>query len=263
MKEKAILVVSFGTSHKDTREKTIEVLENEIKGQMPDYELYRAFTSKIIIKVIEKQEGFHINNVTEAMEAMKADGVKEVIVQPTHIINGVENDAMIRDVLKYEEDFESILFGQPLLNKTKDYLKVVEAITEILPKPDKEQAVVLMGHGTSHYTNSCYAALDFMFKHYHYDNVYVAAVEAFPHIEDIIPKMRKHNYKKVLLLPLMVVAGEHAKNDMIGEEEDSWLNQLKREGYEVDYLLKGLGEYEKIRHIYYEHIKEAKPLDVE
>lgn len=254
-------MVSFGTSHKDTRAKTIEVIEQEIQALMPEYELYRAFTSKIIIKVIGKQENIHVFTVEEAMHKIHEDGIREIIVQPTHIINGVENDAMIRDVLKYKTKFDSISFGEPLLNQTEDYRNVVKALKEVLPEPSPEEAVILMGHGTSHYTNACYAAMDYMLKHDGYNDVYVATVEAFPYIEDIIERIKKKPYRKIMLLPFMVVAGEHAKNDMIGEEENSWLNQLTKAGYEVEYLLKGLGEFPKIRSIYYEHIRNAKQVD--
>lgn len=254
-------MVSFGTIHKDTREKTIEVIEQEIQELMPEYELYRAFTSKIIIKMIQKKEGIRVCTVEEAMEKIHEDGIREIIVQPTHIINGVENDAMIQDVLKYKEAFDYISFGEPLLNQTEDYRHVVEALKEVLPEPSPEEAVVLMGHGTSHYTNACYAAMEYTLEHYGYDNVHIATVEAFPYIEDVIERLKRKPYKKIMLLPFMFVAGKHAKNDMIGANDDSWLNQLTKAGYEVEYLLKGLGEFPKIRSIYYEHIKNAKQVD--
>lgn len=262
MINKAILVVSFGTTHKDTREKTIEAIENQVGESFKDYKIYRAFTSKIIMKILGQRDGLYIDNVSEAMERMRKDGIKELIILPTHIINGIENDTMIEDVRKNSEGFESIIFSSPLLTADKDYEELVDILGKeyselarntFLNEELSDIAVVLMGHGTEHYVNTAYAALDYRFKARGYENIYLACVEGYPYIEDLIPYLKKKSYKAILLVPFMVVAGEHAKNDMAGEEEDSWSSILKKEGYKTISLIKGLGEYEAVRAMFIKH----------
>ena len=246
----AILVVSFGTSHADTREKTIDRIEEDIQKAYPDEKVYRAWTSKMIIRKIWNRDGVKIFNVKEAMEQMKADGIKNVIVQPTHVINGIENDLMQEDVKAYADDFESISFGTPLLTTEEDNVRVAKAVAGDL-QPEKENALVLMGHGTSHYANSVYAALDYRFKDMGYDNIFLGTVEAYPSLVSLMKQVHAYHPKKVILAPFMIVAGDHAKNDLSSEEEDSWRSQFEKEGFQVECLLKGLGENETIRQLKY------------
>lgn len=253
----AILAVSFGTSHADTREKTIDRIEEDIQKAYPDDKVYRAWTSKMIIKKIWNRDGVKIFNVKEAMEQMKADGIKNVLVQPTHVINGIENDLMQEDVKAYADAFESISFGTPLLTTEEDNIRVVKAVAEDL-QPGKENALVLMGHGTSHYANSVYAALDYRFKDMGYDNIFLGTVEAYPSLVSLMKQVHAYHPKKVILAPFMIVAGDHAKNDLSSEEEDSWRSQFEKEGFQVECLLKGLGENETIRQIFIDHIEEAR-----
>ncbi len=253
----AILAVSFGTSHADTREKTIDRIEEDIQKAYPDDKVYRAWTSKMIIKKIWNRDGVKIFNVKEAMEQMKADGIKNVLVQPTHVINGIENDLMQEDVKAYADAFESISFGTPLLTTEEDNIRVAKAVAEDL-QPGKENALVLMGHGTSHYANSVYAALDYRFKDMGYDNIFLGTVEAYPSLVSLMKQVHAYHPKKVILAPFMIVAGDHAKNDLSSEEEDSWRSQFEKEGFQVECLLKGLGENETIRQIFIDHIEEAR-----
>ena len=253
----AILAVSFGTSHADTREKTIDRIEEDIQKAYPDDKVYRAWTSKMIIKKIWNRDGVKIFNVKEAMEQMKADGIKNVLVQPTHVINGIENDLMQEDVKAYADAFESISFGTPLLTTEEDNIRVAKAVAEDL-QPGKENALVLMGHGTSHYANSVYAALDYRFKDMGYDNIFLGTVEAYPSLVSLMKQVHAYHPKKVTLAPFMIVAGDHAKNDLSSEEEDSWRSQFEKEGFQVECLLKGLGENETIRQIFIDHIEEAR-----
>ena len=253
----AILAVSFGTSHADTREKTIDRIEEDIRKAYPDDKVYRAWTSKMIIKKIWNRDGVKIFNVKEAMEQMKADGIKNVLVQPTHVINGIENDLMQEDVKAYADAFESISFGTPLLTTEEDNIRVAKAVAEDL-QPGKENALVLMGHGTSHYANSVYAALDYRFKDMGYDNIFLGTVEAYPSLVSLMKQVHAYHPKKVILAPFMIVAGDHAKNDLSSEEEDSWRSQFEKEGVQVECLLKGLGENETIRQIFIDHIEEAR-----
>lgn len=257
MIRKAILVVSFGTSHCDTRQKTIDQIETDIQKEYPDYLVYRAFTSKMIINILKSRDCINIFTVPEAMEQMKRDGIEKVIVQPTHILNGIENDIMLREANLYKEDFKSIIFGAPLLNETEDYWSVIKAFVKKLPDIAENEAVVCMGHGTAHYTNASYAALDYMFKAYGCNNIYVATVEAYPSLEDIIKQLKKNNYNRIILIPFMIVAGDHAKNDMAGDEKDSWRVILQNNGFDVSCILEGLGENADIRRIFIEHIKQV------
>lgn len=253
----AILAVSFGTSHADTREKTIDRIEEDIRKAYPDDKVYRAWTSKMIIKKIWNRDGVKIFNVKEAMEQMKADGITNVLVQPTHVINGIENDLMQEDVKAYADAFESISFGTPLLTTEEDNIRVAKAVAEDF-QPGKENALVLMGHGTSHYANSVYAALDYRFKDMGYDNIFLGTVEAYPSLVSLMKQVHAYHPKKVILAPFMIVAGDHAKNDLSSEEEDSWRSQFEKEGFQVECLLKGLGENETIRQIFIDHIEEAR-----
>lgn len=257
--KKAILVVSFGTSHEDTRKVTIDAIEETIGAAFPQYRIYRAWTSKMILAKIEKRDHIHYDNVKEAMERMAQDGIEEVIVQPTHVMNGVENDLMKADVLAAANHFQSVKFGNPLLTTEEDNAYVVKIITDVFPViQDKKTALVLMGHGTEHYANTVYAALDYRFKDMGYENVIVATVEGYPEIDQALNQLEKSGAKKVVIAPFMIVAGDHAKNDMAGEEADSWKNVIGAKGYKVETVLKGLGEYESIRRLFVEHVKTAR-----
>lgn len=253
--KKAILAVSFGTSHNDTRKITIDAIEQDMQAAFPDYALYRAWTSKMIIKKVNARDGVHIFTVKEAMEQMLQDGITDVLVQPTHVINGIENDLMKEDALAYQEQFHSISFGDPLLTSEQDNLAVIEAITSEFKDLEKDDVLVLMGHGTTHYANAIYAALDYTFKDKGYSNIFLGTVEAYPTMESLLKMVHAYNPKKVVLAPFMIVAGDHAKNDMASDEPDSWYSQFKAEGYEVEPVLKGLGEYSGIRKLFIEHLK--------
>lgn len=253
--KKAILAVSFGTSHNDTRKITIDAIEKDMQDAFPAYSLYRAWTSKMIIKKVNSRDGVHIYTVKEAMEQMLQDGITDVLVQPTHVINGIENDLMKEDALAYQEQFHSISFGDPLLTSEQDNLAVIEAITSEFKDLATDEVLVLMGHGTTHYANAIYAALDYTFKDKGYSNIFLGTVEAYPTMESLLKMVHAYKPKKVVLAPFMIVAGDHAKNDMASDEPDSWYSQFKAEGYEVEPVLKGLGEYSGIRKLFIEHLK--------
>lgn len=253
--KKAILAVSFGTSHNDTRKITIDAIEQDMQAAFPDYALYRAWTSKMIIKKVNARDGVHICNVKEAMEKMLQDGITDVLVQPTHVINGIENDLMKEDTLAFQEQFHSISFGDPLLTSEQDNLAVIDAITSEFKTLTKDEVLVLMGHGTTHYANAIYAALDYTFKDKGYSNIFLGTVEAYPTMESLLKMVHAYQPKKVVLAPFMIVAGDHAKNDMASDEPDSWYSQFKAAGYDVEPVLKGLGEYTGIRKLFIEHLK--------
>ena len=255
--KKALLVVSFGTSHAETREKTIGAIEKDIAAAYPDYEVRRAFTSGMILKVLEKRDGVVIDNVAEAMNRLVSDGFEEVLVQPTHVIPGDEYDDMVADVMMFEDKFEKISIGTPLLHSTEDYRKVISAVMEQFSDLGEREALVLMGHGTEHPVNAIYAALDYMFKDIGHPNVFVGTVEAYPDVETLLKHVKAFRPEKITMLPLMVVAGDHAVNDMAGDEEDSWKSIFEKAGFKVECILKGLGEFQSIRDIYLEHIAEV------
>lgn len=251
--KKAILVVSFGSSHLDTLEKNIDKIEQQVADTFPEYRVYRAFTSQMILRKLRKTENLHFNTVKEAMEQMASDGIENVIVQPTHIINGIENDRMMCDVMDYTDKFRKIRVGKPLLTSVDDYKKAIHAVMSEADLEDGE-ILVFMGHGTDHHANSAYPTLEYTFHALGYNQVLVGTVEGFPDLKNVMTKLEISGGKKVVLMPFMLVAGDHAKNDMAGEE-DSWKTELEEAGYEVKAVIKGLGEMRGIRSIYIEHIE--------
>lgn len=252
---KGILVVSFGTSHIDTMEKTITVIEQDIARQFPEWSVYRAFTSRIIVRKLKRTENMEIDTVEEALRRMAADGISEVIVQPTHIINGIENDRMMEDLMEHMSLFRKIRVGKPLLSSVDDYKKAIHAVMSEVGLETGEM-LVLMGHGTDHHANAAYPTLEYTFHALGYNQVLVGTVESFPELKNVMAKLEIAEKKKIALMPFMLVAGDHAKNDMAGEE-DSWKTELEDAGYAVRVILKGLGEFEGIRKIFLEHIEET------
>lgn len=254
---KAILVVSFGTSYEETRKLTIDAIEASIAEAYPDHQVYRAWTSKMILAKLKKRDHLHINNVVEAMEQMIKDGITDVIVQPTHVINGIENDRMKEEALSFRDSFQSIRFGTPLLTSEEDNSFLIHAVAEEFSSLKEDEVLVLMGHGTTHYANSIYAALDYTFKDKGHANIFVGTVEAYPSMESLMKMVKAYAPKKVVLAPFMIVAGDHARNDMAGDDPDSWYSQFAAEGFAVEPVLKGLGQYPGVRQLFVKHIQEA------
>ncbi len=255
---KAILVVSFGTSYNDSRDLTIGGIENAITAAFPDYEVRRAFTAQTIIDILKDREGITIDNVAEAMDKLVADGVSTLIIQPTHLMNGYEYDDIVEDVNKYADKFDSLVIGEPLLTSDDDFTKVIDVITaETASYSNEETAVVFMGHGTEHEANAVYPKMQEMLTAAGYNNYFIGTVEATPTLEDVLKAVQDGGYKKVVLEALMVVAGDHANNDMAGDEEDSWKSAFEKAGFETECILKGLGQFEGIQAIYVEHVQAA------
>lgn len=254
-----ILVVSFGTSYNDSRDITIGAIENAIAAAFPDYEVRRAFTSQIIIDKLKERDGLEIDNVEEALDRAVADGVTNLVVQPTHLMDGYEYTDLADALADYEGKFNQIVLAEPLLTSDDDFNAVISAITDKMASyDDGETAIVFMGHGTEADSNQVYAKLQEMITEAGYENYYIGTVEATPSLDDVVAALAdKGIYKKVVLEPLMVVAGDHANNDMAGDEDDSWKTVLTNEGYEVECVLEGLGQVEAIQDIYVAHTQAA------
>ncbi len=255
-KKSAILVVSFGTSHSDTCAKTIEAIENGIREKYPQYPLYRAWTSGIIRRKLLKRDGIHIFDVKEALEQMKKDGISRVVVQPTHVLNGYENTQMEEELKAAGDSFEQIIVSSPLLTTQQDCNRIADILEEEW-KLKEDEVLVLMGHGTEHHSNFVYAALNYQFLCRGLTNLFMGTVEGSPTVDDMVDAVKRTGAKKVILAPFMIVAGDHANNDLAGDEEDSWKSIFEKEGYEVQPVLKGLGEYEDIRRMFLEHLAQS------
>lgn len=259
MPDKAVLVVSFGTSHLDTLEKTIQPIEWDIAGQMPGRVQRRAFTSGMILRKLEKRDGLHIDDVPQALERLAGEGFRDVVVQPTHIMNGDEYAKLLEQAAPFQDRFHRLCFGRPLLSSLQDYRDTAAALIRVLPEAEPDRAVVFMGHGTEHFANPAYCQLEYVLHDQGRSDALVGTVEGYPGFEEVLRRLEERPaVKRVLLYPLMVVAGDHAKNDLAGEEPDSWKSRLEEKGYRVDCVLSGLGEYPGLRALFVRHALEAE-----
>jgi sirohydrochlorin cobaltochelatase len=254
---KAILVVSFGTSYDDNRELSIGGVEKAIAQANPTYQIRRAFTAQTIIDKLAKRD-IQIDNVEQAMDRLVADGVKEVIVQPTTLMNGTEYSDAVNEVTPYTSKFDSFAIGAPLLTTDADFNSVATIMADHLKsKTGDDTAIVLMGHGTHATANVVYPKLQGVFTGQGKKDFFVGTVEAKPDLEDVMEGVAAIGAKKVVLAPLMVVAGDHASNDMAGDEEDSWKTKFTAAGYEVETVLEGMGQIPAIQKLYVEHTAQA------
>lgn len=256
--EKELLVVSFGTSFNDSRRLTIGAIESALEKAFPEYAVRRGFTSQIIIDHVAKRDGEIIDNMQEALDRAVDNGVKTLVVQPTHLMNGLEYEEMSEAIAQYSDAFEQISIGQPLLTSDEDFQAVAKAITEATADyDDGETAIVFMGHGTEAESNGVYAKMQQVLTDGGYAHYYVGTVEATPSVEDVLAAVKQGSYKRVVLRPLMVVAGDHANNDMAGDEDDSWKTTFEKAGYEVVCEVEGLGALEAVQQLYVEHAQAA------
>lgn len=256
--EKELLVVSFGTSYNDNRRLTIGAIEEAMEAAFPEYAVRRGFTSQIIIDHVKSRDGEVIDNVGEALDRAVANGVKELVVQPTHLMNGFEYTDLINEVAQYADAFDSISVGEPLLTSDEDFQIVLNAIVEATASyDDGKTAICFMGHGTEADSNGVYARMQQLLTEAGYANYYIGTVEAEPSVEDVLALVQAGDYERVILRPLMIVAGDHANNDMAGDEEDSWKTIFEDAGYEVQCLVNGLGELEAIQNLLVAHAQAA------
>ena len=278
--ENELLVVSFGTSFNASRAADIKGIEDALQAAYPDWAVRRAFTAQIIINHVQARDGEKIDNMQQAMDRAVANGVKNLVVQPTHLMHGAEYDEMMEMIDSYRDKFESVAVAEPLLGEVgadatainSDKEAVAKAITAAAVKDAgfdsldaaaaEKTAFVFMGHGTSHTAKISYSQMQTTMQTLGYDNVFIGTVEGEPEetaCENVIEAVKAAGYTKVVLRPLMVVAGDHANNDMAGADDDSWLSQFKASGAfeEVDTQIAGLGEISDIQQLYIAHTKAA------
>ena len=242
--KKAILVTSFGTSHKDTRKKCLDSIQREVEEKYGNENVERAYTSGIIRRIIEKNEGIHIFDQKEGLKVLKDKGFEEIITMSLHILDGIEYS-------KLDDKFGKI--SKPLLADDEDFKKIVE--NKEFNDLEGDDAIVFMGHGTEIEADYAYQKLQEEYLKAGKNNIFIATVDGKVTIKDVIEKMKGKGFKKILLKPFMIVAGDHAKNDMSSDDEDSWKTILKNEGYEVTSVLKGMGEYEFIRKMFMDKLE--------
>lgn len=273
--ENEILVVSFGTSFNDSRVQDIKAIEDALQEAYPDWSVRRAFTAQIIINHVQARDDEHIDNMEQALERAVANGVKNLVLQPTHLMHGAEYDEMVEAAQAYSDKFASIAVAEPLLGEVGDDAAVINADKQAVAEAVVAEAVsiagydsadaaaqdgtafVLMGHGTSHNAKVSYSQMQTQMQTLGYDNVFIGTVEGEPEetsCEAVIEAVKAAGYTKVVLRPLMVVAGDHANNDMAGEDEDSWLSQFTAAEFEqVDCQIEGLGRIEAVQQLYVQH----------
>lgn len=278
--ENELLVVSFGTSFNDSRVKDIKGIEDALQEAYPDWSVRRAFTAQIIINHVQARDDEKIDNMQQALDRAVANGVKNLVVQPTHLMHGAEYDEMNELLDRYKDKFEGIAVAEPLLGEVGDDATVINADKEAVAKAITAEAVktagyddvtaaaedgtafVFMGHGTAHVAKVSYSQMQTTMETLGYTNVFIGTVEGEPEdtsCEAVIEKVKEAGFKKVVLRPLMVVAGDHANNDMAGDDEDSWLSQFKAADCfdSVDTQIAGLGEIGDIQQIYIDHAQAA------
>ena len=253
--KQAILAVSFGTTYPDTLEKTIAATEAALAEAYPGWPVYRAFTSGMILKKLRQRDGVEIDNVAQAMARLEREGYTQVAVQSTHVMHGEEYEKMLAQLEPYKLTME-IAVGAPLLHAQSDYEAVADALLSWLPLPADGEALVLMGHGTAHFANSAYAQMEHVLQS-RCPRIYIATVEGYPTLDSVAEQLqRQPEIRRLTLAPFMLVAGDHARNDMAGGE-DSWKEVLEGKGYEVACILQGLGECPAIQKLFVAHCGEA------
>ena len=276
--EKELLVVSFGTSYNDSRVADIKSIEDALQAANPDWSVRRAFTAQIIINHIQARDGEKIDNMDQALERAVANGVKQLVVQPTHLMHGAEYDEMCAAIDKVRDQFDSVEIAEPLLGEVGDDATVINADKEAVAKAvvaaaleesgyettaaakDAGVAYVLMGHGTAHVAKVTYSQMATQMAELGYENVFVGTVEGEPEetsCEAVIEAVKNAGYTTVVLRPLMVVAGDHANNDMAGADDDSWKTMFEAAGFTVNCQISGLGRIADVQALYVAHTKAA------
>lgn len=258
IKETELLVVSFGTSFNESREKTIGAMEDAMERAFPDISVRRAFTSKMILRAVKKRDGIEMDDVKSALQRAKDNGVKNLVIQPTHLMDGIEYNELMNDLKEYRAFFQKVSVGDPLLKSEDDFLDMMNAVVKDTASfCDGKTAICFMGHGSEAAANGVYDKMQSYFNAHGYHDYYIGTVEAKPDLDDLVNAVGKGNYTRVIMQPLMIVAGDHANNDMAGDGEDSWKSVFVKNGYDVVCILKGLGEIGEIQSLAVAHAQKA------
>ncbi len=255
---RGILFASFGSTHESARKNALDALALDLKDRFGLDQVFQAYTSGMIRRALSKR-GIEILDVEGALRDMASKGIDEVLVSVGHVLPGEEYDKVIAAVDACRSLFTKIELAKPLMNGSSDIADLALMLEERFAKTD-DHAVLFMGHGTEQFANVAYAALDYQLSLHERPDMIIATVEAFPSLDEAMLGLKKLGANHVTLAPLMLVAGEHAKNDMAGDDEDSWANVLKRAGYEVKCDITGLGEIPQVRELYISHAKKAANL---
>ena len=258
--KKAIVVASFGTSYNDTRAKTIDRIESDIAKAFPDREVRRAFMSKMIIKKLKDRDGVEIDYIDEALQHLVDDGFDDVIVLPTLVFN--EFDDIVRISSSFVPKFKSLSIANPLLTEERDFdelqnMIVNDILNESRSVGGTDSVLILMGHGTDHYSNGAFSEIQLKLMMAGFDDILVTTVEGFPRFSDLEKIMEKREKINVVLAPLMLVAGDHALNDMAGDSPNSLKSVMENKGHTVHSLVKGLAEYDCVRKMFIRHITDV------
>lgn len=255
MENKGLLIVSFGTSYREAFEQDILPAEQAIAAAFPGYSVYRAFGSRMIIRKLQSRDGVNVDTVTQALEKMMQAGIREAVIQPTFVICGTEYDRMMAEVTALQDRFDSLRVGKPLLSAPEDFDALADGLGKHFPKEDG--SVVLMGHGTEHSANAAYETLEKVLCKSGCNHIRIGTVEGTPDIEDVRKALRAEAIREVTLAPLMLVAGDHARNDMASDEPDSWKSQLACDGVETRCIVSGLGSLPFIGKMFADHACKA------
>ncbi|WP_350454458.1 sirohydrochlorin cobaltochelatase [Slackia heliotrinireducens] len=258
---KALLVVSFGTSAPGVAERTIGAVERALAQAMPERAFYSCWTSRVICAKVERETGVHHMQLAEALDAMATAGVSDVLVQPTHLMQGRENRVMLETLREHAGDFDRICLGNTLLTCDDDCTALARAICSVFAEMRGGDALVLMGHGSAFGGNEAFSRMQQAFGRVGQDDVVVATVEGEPSFADALAFVEARKPSRIWLAPLMMVAGDHAQNDMAGSDPDSWASQLAARGYEVLPVLRGLGEYPEVQSLFVKHAQCAYLLE--
>jgi sirohydrochlorin cobaltochelatase len=254
---RALLVISFGSSFTSNREKALAPLKAALDEAFPGFDMFSAFTSRMVIDKLKARDGAAFENPIQAVKRLQHSGYREVLVQPLLVIAGMEYDRLVTDLQPLRGCFDRLAIGAPLLSSPADFGEVVNLLRPYCRAEEPQHALVLMGHGSRHAANAVYARQQEAFRAAGLNNVYMATVEGRPVLHDIIPGLKADGVKKVTLMPFMLIAGDHAHNDMAGDGDESWKSILQREGFSVDARITGLGELEGIGEIFRHHAREA------
>lgn len=256
--EDELLVISFGTSYNDNRRLTIGAVEEAMELAFPDWSVRRAFTAQLIIDRLQRRDGEVIDNVGQALDRAVENGVKRLVIQPTHLMDGLEYNDVVNEAAQYADAFEAMAIGAPLLTSDEDFQIVAKVMAEATAQyDDGKTAICFMGHGTEAAANTVYARMQQVMTDAGYANCFIGTVEAAPTLDDVLALVQAGGYERVVLQPMMIVSGDHANNDMAGEDEDAWKTVFENAGYEVECVLKGLGEYEAIHDLLAAHAQAA------